>query len=180
MGKAYCEKCRQFNETTVKKIEEEYTVKNESIVIEANVRYCNVCGEELWDNELDGANLEHAYNVFREKRGLLSCNQIKQIRNKYGLSQSAFAKLLGVGEKTITRYENGAIQEKAQDNLIRLVEDAAAFEKLFKLNQGEISSKDVQKLKNRLLQIKTGTKGIVVPIEYKKTRRYDYKTTINY
>jgi putative zinc finger/helix-turn-helix YgiT family protein len=148
--KIYCEQCKNVNDTTVKNIKEEYPVKNESIVIEANVRCCAVCGEALWDNELDGANLKKAYAVFKEQNGLLSSDQIKRIRNKYGLSQRAFAKLLGVGEKTITRYENGAIQDKAQDNLIRLMDDEKIFEKLAKLNQGEIGSKKTKQLEAQL------------------------------
>ncbi len=31
--------------------------------------------------------------------------QIKEIRKHYGLSQQAFARLLGIGEASITRYE---------------------------------------------------------------------------
>ena len=33
--------------------------------------------------------------------------QIKEIRKRYGLSQQAFARLLGIGEASITRYESG-------------------------------------------------------------------------
>ncbi|MDR2771529.1 MAG: type II toxin-antitoxin system MqsA family antitoxin [Clostridiales Family XIII bacterium] len=150
----YCEKCKRITETAVKKVQEAYPVKNENVVIESDVRYCAVCGEALWDNALDEANLIRAYDKFKEQKGLLSSDQIKQTRKKYALSQSMFAKLLGVGEKTITRYENGAIQDKAQDNLIRLIDNAKIFEKLFRLNQKEIGPKEIRKLENILLQIK--------------------------
>ena len=33
--------------------------------------------------------------------------QIKEIRKRYGLSQQAFARLLGIGEASITRYGSG-------------------------------------------------------------------------
>lgn len=33
--------------------------------------------------------------------------EIKKIREQYGLSQRSFAKLLNWGDKTICRYENG-------------------------------------------------------------------------
>lgn len=45
--------------------------------------------------------------------------EIKDIRKRYGLSQHAFARLLGIGEASITRYENGATPTKANANLIR-------------------------------------------------------------
>ena len=39
--------------------------------------------------------------------------QIKEIRKHYGLSQQAFARLLGIGEASITRYEKGIAPTKA-------------------------------------------------------------------
>ncbi len=46
-------------------------------------------------------------------------HQIKEIRKHYGLSQQAFARLLGIGEASITRYEKGIAPTKANANLIR-------------------------------------------------------------
>ena len=49
--------------------------------------------------------------------------QIKEIRKHYGLSQQAFARLLGIGEASITRYEKGIAPTKANANLIRAAEN---------------------------------------------------------
>lgn len=49
----------------------------------------------------------------------ITVEEIKGIRNKYGLSQQAFARLLGLGETSIVRYENGQVPSKANANLIR-------------------------------------------------------------
>ena len=45
--------------------------------------------------------------------------QIKEIRQRYGLSQQAFARVLGLGEASIVRYENGQKPSRANANLIR-------------------------------------------------------------
>lgn len=45
--------------------------------------------------------------------------QIKEIRKHYGLSQQAFARLLGIGTASIARYESGITPTKANANLIR-------------------------------------------------------------
>ena len=37
----------------------------------------------------------------------LTAREIKDIRTRYGLSQQAFARVLGLGEASIVRYENG-------------------------------------------------------------------------
>lgn len=48
--------------------------------------------------------------------------RIKEIRKRYGLSQQAFARILGIGPASIARYENGAKPTKANANLIRAAE----------------------------------------------------------
>ncbi len=53
----------------------------------------------------------------------LTGQDIKRIREKYGLTQQGFARLLGLGEASIVRYENGQKPSKANANLIRAAED---------------------------------------------------------
>lgn len=49
----------------------------------------------------------------------LTPEEIKRIRGKYGLTQQAFARVLGIGEASIVRYENGQKPSRANANLIR-------------------------------------------------------------
>ncbi|WP_165046115.1 helix-turn-helix domain-containing protein [Adlercreutzia sp. ZJ138] len=48
--------------------------------------------------------------------------RIRDIRKRYGLSQQAFARILGIGPASIARYENGTKPTKANANLIRAAE----------------------------------------------------------
>jgi len=59
------------------------------------------------------------YAEYRRRHGLLSPEQIRGIREKYQLSQDAFATLLGTSPATLARYEGGSIQDKAYDQLLR-------------------------------------------------------------
>lgn len=49
--------------------------------------------------------------------------EIKRIRKKYGLSQKAFARLLGIGEASMARYERGKEPTRANANLIRAADN---------------------------------------------------------
>ena len=49
----------------------------------------------------------------------LTAQDIKDIRNSYGLSQKSFALVLGIGPASIVRYEQGVVPSKANANLIR-------------------------------------------------------------
>lgn len=128
--KKYCSSCDDTRETRIIQKLETYPVKGHDITVSANVRICADCQKEIWDSELDDDNLRRAYKKYREERNLLTPEQIKSIRSQYGVSQTTFARILGLGEKTITRYENGSIQDEAPNNLILLVENPDNFKKL--------------------------------------------------
>lgn len=84
---------------------------------------CTECGEDLFCEELDSATLICAYNEYRRRHKLLLPEEIKKIREQYGLSQRGFAKLLNWKDKTIRRYENGSIQDKEHNRLLLFLRD---------------------------------------------------------
>lgn len=56
--------------------------------------------------------------------GTLNRTEINQLRNRHGMSRKVFAKLTGVGETSLTRWEKGLnIQSLANDRYLRLLED---------------------------------------------------------
>ena len=119
----YCEKCEKEVETKVITRKENFKICGENIEVDAQVMLCANCGEEIFNEELDSATLLNAYNEYRRRHKLLSPEEIKRIREQYGLSQRSFAKLLNWGDKTVRRYENGAIQDKAHNSLLLFLRD---------------------------------------------------------
>lgn len=92
------------------------------VVPDAVWRQCESCGERIIPHELDQALDRERYR----RLGLLYPEQIRQVRAKTGLSAVDMSHLLGVGEKTYTRWENGrSLQTKASDTLIRLIDQHA-------------------------------------------------------
>jgi putative zinc finger/helix-turn-helix YgiT family protein len=85
----------------------------------ARWRHCESCGESILPDELT-----RALDRERCRRlGLLTPDQIREVREKTGLSAVDMSHLLGIGEKTYTRWENGrSLQTKASDTLIRLID----------------------------------------------------------
>lgn len=131
----YCPKCEAEVESTIRDVLETYPVKGEEITVNARVRFCKCCGTDMWDEELDEKNLLDAFEKYRKKYNLLQPREIRMIREKYCLSQTAFARVLGFGDKTITRYENGSIADAAQNNLIELVQSPKNFKLLLEKNK---------------------------------------------
>ncbi len=117
----FCEYCNGFVDTHIEQYTETIKVKDEPVKITARGAFCNDCHHQLFNRDLDNEALLIAYQGYREKKNLLQPEEIKQIRTKYGLSQVAFAKLLGFGDKTIARYEGGSLQDEAPNSLIYLM-----------------------------------------------------------
>ena len=141
----YCEECGREVETKIITKKECYDVCGEQIEVDAQVLVCAECEEELYCEELDNATLTRAYNEYRRRHRLLFPDEIKKIREKYGLSQRGFAKLLNWGDKTICRYENGSIQDKAHNSLLLFLREPENMRTY--LTENEISLDERQKAK---------------------------------
>jgi DNA-binding transcriptional regulator YiaG len=75
------------------------------------------------DENLIDENLLERQDAFRKAKGLLTSSEIKEIRKSYCLSQKDFAKVLGLGEIDIVRYETKAVQTQSINDLLLLSRD---------------------------------------------------------
>ncbi len=67
---------------------------------------------------------QRALEIYRRKYGLLSADEIRSIRERFGLTQAELARLLRLGANTISRWEAGRnVQTAAMDMLLRMIRD---------------------------------------------------------
>lgn len=97
--------------------------KDEAVEYEAEYLYCDITNEEYSDEDLLSSNDIAMKNAYRKKKGLLSSDQIADIRIKYSISQNDLCLLLGWGGKTITRYESHQVQDIAHDTILRKLDN---------------------------------------------------------
>lgn len=142
-----CETEREIKKGTKKEI---FNIKNESIEIEAEVEYCSICDEYFASEESEEKNFQKAYWLYREGHGLLQPDEIKAVREKYGLGQRAFSRLLGWGEITIHRYESGALQDEIHNNELIFMNNPENFSILFEKNKVKLPSRTVKRVDERL------------------------------
>lgn len=142
----YCEVCEKEVETKVITRKETFNVCGEDIEVNAQIMICADCGEELFNEELDSKTLVCAYNEYRRKHKLLFPEEIKRIREQYGLSQRSFAKLLNWGDKTIHRYENGAIQDRVHNSLLLFLREPENMRTYLLENEVTIDEKQKARL----------------------------------
>jgi putative zinc finger/helix-turn-helix YgiT family protein len=85
---------------------------------------CPKCDEVLLRFSDSRRLQEDAIAIYRRRRGLLSADDIRAIRERFGLTQSQLAHLLHLGANTISRWESGRnVQTEAMEMLLRLIRD---------------------------------------------------------
>jgi putative zinc finger/helix-turn-helix YgiT family protein len=99
-------------ETTIKHDGRPYTFRIPDLMIPT----CRKCGAQV----LTSAEDERIRDALRAEAGLLTSQEIKIRRVQLGMNQQELAEQLGVAKETISRWETGAIQSRAMDNLLRL------------------------------------------------------------
>ena len=142
-----------FNNSKIIKRKATYRIKGEPIEILEKVRTNLKNNEEVFDEELENKNLENIYNQYRKKHSLLTPNRIKETREKYGVSQRAFSRILGWGEVTIHRYETGALQDRSHNDALVLLESPDNMKILLENNKNKINRKDYINIKENLQKL---------------------------
>jgi HTH-type transcriptional regulator / antitoxin MqsA len=118
--------CSICGKGTLKKevIEEKLTYKGEPITIPDYIVYkCDLCNEAIVDKGTLKTSGKLLKNFKCKVDGLLTGDEIREIRRKLGLTQEEMSEILGGGLKGFARYETGQIcQSKAMDNLLRVLD----------------------------------------------------------
>ncbi len=99
-----------------------FRVRGRQVTLPVALMKCDGCGDILYSPEqVDQAQLAVQAEI-RRRENLLSPAEITAIRRGLGLKQHYFERLLGVGPKTVVRWESGRVfQSKAVDAVLRLV-----------------------------------------------------------
>ena len=88
------------------------------LAVRVPVRRCSDCDFDYLDDE--GERIKH--EAICRHLNVLTPSEIRGIRKRYGLSRTAFAKITGVGEASLSRWENGIkVQTPANDRYLRLL-----------------------------------------------------------
>lgn len=160
MGKV-CPICGKAHELNINTRKAKTIIKG--IEVEYDEQYY-VCSNKKKDNEyataaMENINLLNARNAYRIKMGLLTSDEIVEIREKYGLSQVDLSQILGWGEATISRYESKAIQDSAYDNILKLIKNNPVMLYYFYFKNKELFSESKKETIEAKLEEEMEIKG---------------------
>ena len=135
-----CPICMEKHDVKTIHVKETNFFKGQHVEYDAQYSYCELTDESYADEEQLTSNDIAMKNAYREKMGLLTSDQISEIRSKYKISQTDLCILLGWGQKTITRYESHQVQDNAHDSILRKLDrDPEWFLELLKEAKDSIS-----------------------------------------
>ena len=100
-------------------------VNGEEITVpDATHLRCSRCREVVLRVDDARRFRQRALEIYRKKYGLLSADEIRSIRERFGLTQTSLARLLRLGGNTISRWEAGRnVQTGVMDMVLRMIRD---------------------------------------------------------
>ena len=150
----FCPNCGSEDTLSLIREVEEFNVRGEIIPVEVEYYRCKACGEEVMELRTEDDPLVEAYREYRRRTGMMQPNEIREFRQIWDLTQKEFSELLGIGVASLSRYENGSLQELAHDQILKFGMDIANLLKLIEqkpeIIEGKKREEIIQKIKLKL------------------------------
>lgn len=127
----FCPHCSARRATRPIAYDEDCEIHGVEFSFHVDAFECLTCGEELADPAHPDLT-RPMYDAYRAASGTLDPAGVRAIRERSGLSQVAFATVLGMSPATINRYEMGAPIAIKEDNLLRMAGIPSALRMLMR------------------------------------------------
>ncbi len=120
MKATFCPICEAERIVHAVQATEDVVIRGVAIPVKVEYLICDTCGGNF---DLPGADdpLIEAYREYRSRVGFVQPEEIRNFRKEFGLTQLELSDLLGWGAATLSRYENGALQDEAHDRALRMI-----------------------------------------------------------
>jgi len=133
-----CNKCDSTKITQTSDTELN-TYKGTEYSVDIEYSVCNSCNREFLTKTQIIANEAKVREIKKEIEGLLSSEEIKEIRTSLNLSQTDASLVFGGGQNAFSKYERAEVsQSQAMDKLLRLASSSRyVYTKLLALSDIE-------------------------------------------
>lgn len=149
----YCVSCDKHVSYTVKEEVVKEKIKGIEFEYLAKLAYCDECGEEIYVVELSDENISKANELYREKQGIVKITEINGLLEEYNIGAEPLSKLLGWGDKTISRYQRGLMPSMEYSDRLKELNNPVKMRELLERNKGKITGVAARKLEVRIQEI---------------------------
>lgn len=125
---------------------EEHEFRKE--VFSVHVRYyvCEDTGEKFTTSEQDELLFSELYSQYRAAHGIPFPEEIKAVRQKYGLNYQQMTKILGFGTNQYAQYEKGQVPSESNGKMLSAIMNRQFMLHLLEDSKAEFSDEEYQKV----------------------------------
>lgn len=109
--------------------------------------------EEFTTTELDELNINQVYNQYRQETKIPFPDEIKSIREQYGVSALKMSKILGFGSNQYRKYEEGEIPSVSNGRMIETLKDPITFRDLFKRSDSIFATNERKRIEKNIEEL---------------------------
>ena len=114
---------------------------------------CDDTGIAFTDDETDAWSLQQIHSQYREKYGIPAPEEIKAIREQYGLSATTMSKILGIGDNQYGLYENGEMPTKNIGRMIATIKDKNIFSMYVDMAKNQFTEKENNRIREKVAKV---------------------------
>ena len=107
---------------------------------------CDDTKERFTTTELDEVNIGQVYNQYRAKYGIPFPDEIRNMRNRYGLSAPKMSQILGFGDNQYRLYENGDMPSETNGKILMSIMNISVFESIVKNSRNQFEKEEYEKI----------------------------------
>ena len=119
--------------------------RGETISYEKSIYHCMDSGLEFTDDDLEAANLKLIYDTYRRRHGIPLAEELRQMRERYGIPSSAISLILGLGENQFGLYEEGTVPTVSVGRLLALAMEPLNMKELLLSSKSVFTEKQYKK-----------------------------------
>lgn len=139
----------------------ELIFRKEKFVYTALFYVCLDTKEQFTTTELDEINLGQVHNQYRSKYGIPFPDEIKEIRERYGLSASKMSEILGLGANQYRLYENGEIPSEAIGKTLKSIMTPSVFATYVHNAENQFTAQEFTKICEKIALANKGIDDII-------------------
>lgn len=125
---------------------EEHEYRKEKFEVHARYYICEDTGEQFTGEGQDDLVINQVYNQWRIRHGVPFPEEIKAIRQRYGMNYSQMSKTMGFGANQWKQYEDGVVPSESNGKIIRAIENKEFMLTMLHTSKAEFTDTEYARL----------------------------------
>lgn len=127
------------------------TFRKEKYSVHVRYYVCKDTGEQFTSEEQDEQLCNELYNQYRIRHGIPFPDEIRKIREHYGLSHSQITKIVGFGQNQWSQYENGNLPSESNGKSIAAIRSREGMLSMLESSRNQFDEITFTRIKKNIL-----------------------------